>query len=32
MLGHASVRTTEVYTHLDSDHLRDLHKLYHPRA
>jgi len=32
MLGHASVRTTEVYTHLDSDHLRDLHKLYHPRG
>jgi len=32
MLGHASVRTTEVYTHLDAEHLRDLHKLYHPRA
>lgn len=32
MLGHASVRTTEVYTHLDADHLRGLHRLYHPRA
>jgi integrase/recombinase XerD len=32
MLGHASLRTTEVYTHLDAEHLHDLHKLYHPRA
>jgi len=32
MLGHASIRTTEVYTHLDADHLLGLHRLYHPRA
>ncbi len=32
MLGHASIRTTEVYTHLDADHVRGLHRLYHPRG
>ena len=32
MLGHASIRTTEVYTHLDSEHVRSLHRLYHPRG
>lgn len=32
MLGHASIRTTEVYTHVDREHLRSLHRLYHPRA
>ena len=32
MLGHASIQTTEVYTHLDTEHVRSLHRLYHPRA
>lgn len=32
MLGHASIRTTEVYTHLDPEHIRGLHRLYHPRG
>ena len=32
MLGHASIRTTEVYTHLDAEHVRSLHRLYHPRG
>jgi integrase/recombinase XerD len=32
MLGHASIRTTEVYAHLDSEHVRSLHRLYHPRG
>ena len=32
MLGHASIRTTEVYTHLDPEHIRSLHRLYHPRG
>lgn len=32
MLGHASIKTTEIYTHLDSDALTSLHRLYHPRA
>lgn len=32
MLGHASIQTTEVYTHLDVDEVLSLHRLYHPRA
>lgn len=32
LLGHASIRTTEVYTHVDGEHVTSLHRLYHPRA
>jgi integrase/recombinase XerD len=32
MLGHATIRTTEVYTHVDGERLRALHRLYHPRG
>ncbi|MDA1264228.1 MAG: tyrosine recombinase [Planctomycetota bacterium] len=32
MLGHASIRTTEIYTHLDREHVQGLHRLYHPRG
>ncbi len=32
MLGHASIRTTEVYTHLDVEHVRSVHRLHHPRG
>ena len=32
MLGHAAIRTTEVYTHLGGDELRGIHRLYHPRG
>ena len=32
MLGHASIRTTEVYTHLDVEHIRSIHRLHHPRG
>lgn len=32
LLGHASIKTTEVYTHLDTGHVTSLHRLYHPRA
>lgn len=31
MLGHASIRTTQIYTHLDAEQMRGLHRLYHPR-
>jgi len=30
MLGHANVATTQIYTHVDSQHLRAMHKKYHP--
>lgn len=32
LLGHASIRTTEVYTHLDADAIAAVHRLHHPRA
>ncbi|MEM6315525.1 MAG: tyrosine-type recombinase/integrase, partial [Planctomycetota bacterium] len=32
LLGHADVGTTQVYTHVDSDRLKDLHKRFHPRG
>lgn len=32
MLGHASITTTEIYTHLDREFLRDAIIQFHPRA
>jgi site-specific recombinase XerD len=32
MLGHASIRTTEVYTAVDAEHLLALHRTRHPRG
>jgi integrase/recombinase XerD len=32
LLGHASLSTTQVYTHLDIQHLKDVHEKYHPRS
>jgi integrase/recombinase XerD len=31
MLGHADVGTTQVYTHVDHERLRSIHKQFHPR-
>ena len=32
MLGHANISTTQVYTHLTSDHVREVYERAHPRA
>jgi integrase/recombinase XerD len=32
LLGHANISTTEVYTHVTGDRLRDIHRRFHPRA
>jgi integrase/recombinase XerD len=32
MLGHASIATTEIYTHVSGDHVRKAHRRSHPRA
>ena len=32
MLGHKSLATTQIYTHVDHDRLRQTHSRYHPRG
>jgi integrase/recombinase XerD len=31
LLGHASISTTEIYTHVTGNRLREVHKKFHPR-
>ncbi len=32
MLGHASIATTQIYTHVDTTRLKAIHKKFHPRG
>jgi integrase/recombinase XerD len=32
LLGHADIATTQIYTHVDQQRMKNIHKSYHPRG